>query len=346
MSTYTKAVNGRGKPIRGLWQRGRSFYAQITRHGKVSRVKLKSELASSARYEMDLMRENIKDHPAPTFNTFADEYLAKHTTGKAATTIKCETSVINRLRQAFGEKHLDEINADDIGQFRSDRLKETSGRTVNLNISILSAMMKVARTLGYVQELPTAGVKAVRYQAKRKALLSAEDIEAVCVAAVLHCENGQIFSDYVKFLAYTGCRASEALAARWGDFDPVAKRFTFIRTKNGEVRDVDLNTIAISHLTSMSQDAGSPKASELIFPTTYQQLTKTLILATEKANRPQFKGFHILRHYFISRAVMSGVDYLTVAAWSGHRDGGILIGKTYGHLNNEHKIAQAAKLKF
>lgn len=57
-------------------------------------------------------------------------------------------------------------------------------------------------------------------------------------------------------------------------------------------------------------------------------------------------GFHDCRHHFISYAVMSGIDYMTIARWVGHKDGGILIGKVYGHLSNEHTQAQAARLNF
>ena len=41
--------------------------------------------------------------------------------------------------------------------------------------------------------------------------------------------------------------------------------------------------------------------------------------------------------------VMSGVDFMTIAAWVGHRDGGVLIGKVYGHLANEHRKAMAGR---
>ena len=57
-------------------------------------------------------------------------------------------------------------------------------------------------------------------------------------------------------------------------------------------------------------------------------------------------GFHDLRHHFISYAVMSGIDFMTIARWVGHKDGGILIGKVYGHLSNEHAQAQAARMNF
>ena len=43
--------------------------------------------------------------------------------------------------------------------------------------------------------------------------------------------------------------------------------------------------------------------------------------------------FQYFRHYFISHCVMAGVDFMTIAKWVGHLDGGVLIGKLYGHLS-------------
>lgn len=56
--------------------------------------------------------------------------------------------------------------------------------------------------------------------------------------------------------------------------------------------------------------------------------------------------FHDLRHHFVSYAVMAGIDFMTIAKWAGHQDGGILIGKVYGHLADEHRKRQAARLSF
>jgi len=44
--------------------------------------------------------------------------------------------------------------------------------------------------------------------------------------------------------------------------------------------------------------------------------------------------------------VMSGIDFMTIAAWVGHKDGGVLIGKVYGHLANEHRKAMAGRMNF
>ena len=63
------------------------------------------------------------------------------------------------------------------------------------------------------------------------------------------------------------------------------------------------------------------------------------------AGLPWF-GFHDLRHLFASRCVMAGLDFMTIASWLGHSDGGILVGRVYGHLNDTHKKAAAQKLNF
>ena len=71
----------------------------------------------------------------------------------------------------------------------------------------------------------------------------------------------------------------------------------------------------------------------------------TLKAVREGAGLPGLR-FHDCRHHFISMCVMSGVDTLTIANWVGHSDGGVLIGRTYGHLDPKHKRASAAKVKF
>jgi hypothetical protein len=37
-----------------------------------------------------------------------------------------------------------------------------------------------------------------------------------------------------------------------------------------------------------------------------------------------------LRHYFVSNAIEAGVDFKTIAVWVRHKDGGLLVAKTYG----------------
>ena len=55
---------------------------------------------------------------------------------------------------------------------------------------------------------------------------------------------------------------------------------------------------------------------------------------------------HDLRHLFATTCIESGVPIPTVAAWLGHQDGGALAMRVYGHLRNEHSLAEGKKVSF
>ncbi|MFM7103325.1 MAG: tyrosine-type recombinase/integrase [Verrucomicrobiota bacterium] len=86
----------------------------------------------------------------------------------------------------------------------------------------------------------------------------------------------------------------------------------------------------------------SPQRGEKDLPA--RTFRESLRLACAAAKVPLF-GFHDARHRFISSAVMAGIDFMTIASWVGHKDGGVLIGKVYGHLANDHKRRMADRLQ-
>jgi len=55
---------------------------------------------------------------------------------------------------------------------------------------------------------------------------------------------------------------------------------------------------------------------------------------------------HDLRHLFATRCIESGVDIPTVSRWLGHKDGGGLAMKVYGHLRNQHSTSMAKLVSF
>lgn len=55
---------------------------------------------------------------------------------------------------------------------------------------------------------------------------------------------------------------------------------------------------------------------------------------------------HDLRHLFATACIESGVDIPTVSRWLGHRDGGALAMKVYGHLRDHHSAAAARRVSF
>jgi integrase len=55
---------------------------------------------------------------------------------------------------------------------------------------------------------------------------------------------------------------------------------------------------------------------------------------------------HDLRHLYATRCIESGVDIPTVSRWLGHKDGGALAMKVYGHLRDQHSVEMAQKVTF
>ena len=157
-----------------------------------------------------------------------------------------------------------------------------------------------------------------------------------------------------RFLAFAGAREQEALRVRWAHVDFEGKLVTIGAdgdTKNREARHVDLNAQLESHLREMFTRRAPD--SQWLFPSPQRgerdeparTFRESLRLARQAAGLESF-GFHDCRHHFISFAVMSGIDFMTIARRVGHKDGGVLIGKVCGHFSNEHAQAQAARLNF
>jgi len=141
------------------------------------------------------------------------------------------------------------------------------------------------------------------------------------------------------------------LRIKWADVDFERERVTIGAdrlTKNWESRTVEFN----SQLGALLREMHARRAPDCawLFPSPQRgtrdeharSFRESLKLARAAAALPRV-GFHDLRHYFCSVCVMAGIDFMTIATWLGHKDGGILVGKVYGHLLDEHR-QKAAKL--
>ncbi len=122
-------------------------------------------------------------------------------------------------------------------------------------------------------------------------------------------------------------------------------------SKNWESRTVEFNSKLGALLGEMF--SRRPPDSSWLFPSPQRgdrdahakSFRESLKLA-RKAAGVEWVGFHDLRHYFCSMCVMAGVDFMTIAAWLGHKDGGILVGKVYGHLLDDHRRKAAQQVQF
>ena len=152
----------------------------------------------------------------------------------------------------------------------------------------------------------------------------------------------------MRGLAFTGWRKGEAGQITWLDVDFEAGEIVVrgdpeTATKNWTVRRVPLIPDARALFERMRAERHAERLDAKVFRV--GECQKALDRACKKVGADRFTH-HDLRHLFATRCIESGVDIPTVSRWLGHKDGGALAMKTYGHLRREHSVAQAQKVTF
>lgn len=148
----------------------------------------------------------------------------------------------------------------------------------------------------------------------------------------------------VQLLAVSGMRIGEATRIVWREVDFEKGQFTVsggeFGTKNRETRNVPLFP-RLRRFLEEGRPEGEGYGQERIVGIAS---TKSAMESACKAGElPRFTH-HSLRHFFVSNAIDVGVDFKTIAAWIGHKDGGMLVAKKYGHLRSTHSTEMAMLL--
>ena len=155
-------------------------------------------------------------------------------------------------------------------------------------------------------------------------------------------------AELVQFLAYGGLRIGEAKYITWEDCNFTGGEI-LVRgdpqtgTKNSEMRRVpmipDMRKL-LERMRSERQNEGPETPVMRVWKCQRSIDRASKVLGLKRITH------HDLRHLFATRCIESGVDIPTVSRWLGHKDGGALAMKTYGHLRNEHSQQMAQKVKF
>jgi integrase len=369
--------DARKNRVRGLWERNQTFYAQLsipdplTGRKSVRRVRLEdkdgnpvSSLAEAlkvmARLKVKREDQTLKLDPkrTPTFSEYADTYidrLEKLGDAKRPATVRLERVCCGIVKRSIGDLRLRQITPAVINDYMAARkAADVSARTVNVELIALRNVLRSAIQDGHLSTLPP--VKRLKETKPMRRLVTFAEIERVADAALdVAPTTGQMVSDFIRLMAYSGGRWGETLRLRWQDVDFERKQIHFGAdglSKNGEARAVDFNPKLEKHLKAM-QRRRAPD-SDFLFPSRQRSedqdlhsitFNKTIRDARVAAGVPDFTC-HMCRHFFASMALMSKVDVHTVASWLGHKDNGVLLAKTYSHLLGEHKREQAKRVNF
>lgn len=154
-------------------------------------------------------------------------------------------------------------------------------------------------------------------------------------------------ADFVRGLAYTGLRRGEAKWLLWRHLDFKTGRIRVTGgadgTKNHEERFVPMIADARTLFERMRKGRGEEGKDSPVFLVNEAQ--KAIDRAAMRVGIDRITH-HDLRHLFATQCIESGVDIPTLSRWLGHKDGGVLAMKTYGHLRDEHSERQAKLVSF
>jgi len=325
------------------------YYAFVKKSGKQIRRSLKTKDRKLADRRLREFREQVtgldfsKGKAKLTFETLAKRWFKNATVGlKPSSAIRKQTC-INSLTKYFKGlevRKITRLNCDDWAQKRSPKVAAT---TYNYERESLVGILDYAMREGIILSNPALVTKRRKLGKAAIVIPSKEEFQKLIKTLKGLDVRYQEAAKLVQLLAYSGMRKAEANGLLWGDIDYKRGSFTVTGgeqgTKNHEARVVPLFPVLSDYLKQLKGEAEDlPVVEQSVV--LVKDAKKALMTACKVAELPNFTH-HTMRHYFVSNAIEKGIDFKTIAAWVGHKDGGLLVAKTYGHLRDVHSFEMA-----
>jgi len=269
-------------------------------------------------------------------------------------TIETRESIVKRFKETWQgglEIQVREITPNTLrswlGQHR-DRLKKSS---LNEYLRFLRQLFEAALNERVIAESPAAELVEFKREKPIRQTPTWEQYEAIVdgIRSQRLSDTAEHSADVVQFWALAGGGTAETanLKGEHIDFnkcetgnedeDAVKGEITLFRKKTDTGYTIPLFP-AVRPLLEKLRDRGQIKPGQPVFK--IRDPKKALRAACERLGIPQFSA-RTFRRLFCTRAIENGVDFKTLAAWQGHRDGGVLIARTYSYLRDAHSRKMA-----
>lgn len=299
-----------------------------------------------------------------SFRLLGTRWLAEHQHNLKPRTIRGKTDTIKKLDELFGGKPIRNIGLDDVSRWKETCANRVSGRTFNWELDIMRGVFQYAIKRGLILSDPTADTdrQKIRYQ---PVVIPTKDEFKALVAQLHGTYKHAQAGDFVEFLAYSGARQQEAAQIKWADinftkYDGKGEISIGITTSDASKPDGDdriktessrrvvpMNPKLREFLLKLKAKRRKAKLADRLF--TIESAKKGLLTACAKLwGKDKKRRFthHDFRHLFATTCIEGGVDIPTVSRWLGHKDGGALAMRTYGHLREQHSAKEAEKVSF
>jgi len=324
-----------------------TYYALVKRNGRQIRKSLKTKDRKLADRRLKDFRQSIeklsgsKNLKQTTFQELTELWFPTATSDLKPSSKSRIELCLKFLNKNFGHSFINGITPRDCQNWSNRRGKSISASTYNKEFETLNRLFEYAIQEGIILDNPSKVIK--RRKVTDKAILIPSRKEFQILIETLFKSDSRYAEalTLVKLLALSGMRLTEATSIKWGEIDFEKGIFVVTGgtagTKNRLVRHVPLFPGLKNLLNELKQDQRFERDQKIISIKSAKNAIKT---SCRVAEIPTF-SHHCLRHYFVSNAIEKGIDFKTIANWIGHKDGGLLVAKTYGHLRDTHSMEMA-----
>lgn len=225
------------------------------------------------------------------------------------------------LRHSICNKRLSDLGTRDFANYRDDRLRTITAKSLQRQLSPISNMFEIARRDWGIPfgMNPIKNLALKASDNKRERRLTAAETQELFKAATK--TRNALLIPIVRLALETAMRRGEILGLRFRDVDIERCTATIRESKNGCSRTIPLSSPAVAILETtiavMSDKAKTDNGR--VFPLTPVAIRLGWERLTRRAKIDDLH-FHDLRHEAISRFFEKGLTVPEVASISGHKD--------------------------
>ena len=330
------------------------YYAVMKNKGRQIRKSLRTTSRPMAERERDRLRAGVRRLRVVggSFEEVARLAIANKMSGKKPRSLKRRVDSLKAMAPWFANKKIAAVSDADVNRFITERGPTISSRTFNIELETLNMVFESAINQGMLLENPARNIARRKSQHRQPEIPTKDQFATLITTIRAMHHRARYAADLLELLAYSGMRLSEATAVKWRDVD--FERHTLrvtggdAGTKNWEHRTIPLFPPLEAFLLRVRDEQMKQLKLRRLddFEVVPILNAKTALTAACKiANLPHITHHHC-RHFFASNAIEAGIDFKAIAGWLGHKDGGVLVAKVYGHLRDEHSRLMADKMTF
>lgn len=330
-----------------------AYYALYHHEGRRIQESLETDNLQEARRLLRQRRANERADPSQrslTLAAAADKWLATRQAG-ARTTRENDLLFTDRIKKEWpGGSHaaVRTIKASEALAFVAGLRAEKSNRELGA-----SYRNHFAWTLRGIFEMCVQdGVRPDNPMARYKSQKAADVIRHVPTPTqfrqILQAIRGQQArltdesAAVIEFYGLAGVGRAEAAGLQWQDVDLERGQIHLLRRKTKKAFSIKIYPRLRPLIERLRREAGEVRPETEVFKV--KDPKRALSSACRDLKLPKFST-RSFRRMFITEALEAGIDPGIVARTQGHRDGGVLILRTYRHIRPQFEDEQLERLK-